>query len=940
MNRLNLNNYIPKQPNDQITADTWNGVFGAIQTAINDIQTGASTVAIDTSGVVSVNNKGNTTISSSKHVNIEPVYDSTGSENGTYGDVQIKPGDDITLESHHRILDKRDEITVKTSNGQDGDNKAPVKLQVIASDMTLSTKDKKGNDSNVMNINVTTGEDKGYLKVRAQAIDLRSETHGGIALQPNGTDGSNHMNKIKFEHGGGDGLEFGTFNAEKTSIFTDEYRFNKDGVWKMATRTKLDNTKGLSGTQGVTIGNGKYDPQKSNETQRYSYKKQNDDFYDEINQNDPVTTTNDIIRTSNAFNNADGMNTYASDGTLTISKDIDGYEVVSLPSPLALDMLVSNIPQTTGISIYPFTQGIFTNIYTPGTILTKGQISAAILGQLDPDEQDADVQAEVSEFLYGLSDDGTINVILFFEKGSNYQNQPIGESLCLRHATSRISLGNNINIKSAKVYINDVDTDDVKDIVQKKGNLLTMADQGNSVLKLAENSQQNTQNTTNFNFNTDAKYEAIQYVEGTTNPEVWANSATPQYTLIDAITKNNLGSVEDLMGANPIQLSDWGKIGSEYHAIGTTIHALVANADTIFNYQSNGDWVPYGDHTVIGFSLNMTVRPQNDEYVAIPAIAYYDTTDNVYKMDPFYGSELSMQEGAGTSWIKNIDILNHYKNDTNCIKPWESNYDDQFPNLFVILKVTNSSFESTNSNHNKAWIVDGFTEGTTSLNVYIQKNERTWTSMLTYNNAASIGTRYTVDQILNMFTWTGSTPNPLNKEVFNNVTNGHIIGIRYSVNNQAMSVIAFKKHADDITIVSGGKLNLIGDTNFGSKFEFGPTYNGIEAQWVKDENGVEYTGDTLRVVAINNSDTEFKYDQWLAPIKPGEKKVIAECSILDLIRLVRYVKRYLPSYFNNIPDEEYKPSTIRDNGIPSSYDQEMWDSADYYPSRSKQYTLD
>jgi hypothetical protein len=44
------------------------------------------------------------------------------------------------------------------------------------------------------------------------------------------------MNKIKFEHGGGDGLEFGTFNTEKSSLFTGEYRFNKDGIWKMATR--------------------------------------------------------------------------------------------------------------------------------------------------------------------------------------------------------------------------------------------------------------------------------------------------------------------------------------------------------------------------------------------------------------------------------------------------------------------------------------------------------------------------------------------------------------------------------------------------------------------------------------------------------------------------------------------------------------------------------
>jgi len=82
----------------------------------------------------------------------------------------------------------------------------------------------------------TEREERGYLKVRAQAIDLRCEKHGGIALQPKGYDSDGNMNKIKFEHGGGDGLEFGTFNTQKTSIFTDEYRFKKNGIWKMAVR--------------------------------------------------------------------------------------------------------------------------------------------------------------------------------------------------------------------------------------------------------------------------------------------------------------------------------------------------------------------------------------------------------------------------------------------------------------------------------------------------------------------------------------------------------------------------------------------------------------------------------------------------------------------------------------------------------------------------------
>jgi len=117
-------------------------------------------------------------------------------------------------------------------------------------------------DPEVLNITINSAKNtRGYLKVRAQAIDLRSESHGGIALQPKGYDNpegtkfdgdptitaddiSNnrvrYMNKIKFEHGGGDGLEFGTFNSEKSSLYTKEYRFNKDGKILLATRTAVE----------------------------------------------------------------------------------------------------------------------------------------------------------------------------------------------------------------------------------------------------------------------------------------------------------------------------------------------------------------------------------------------------------------------------------------------------------------------------------------------------------------------------------------------------------------------------------------------------------------------------------------------------------------------------------------------------------------------------
>ena len=284
---------------------------------INDVLVGELT-AKGTKGT-------NVALSGDNNINIEPRpalgdgegKNTAGLANRKGGNISLKPGDDIELCSHKRGTKKNTEVAVKVIDGSDN----PVKLQVFAGDITLTTKGKNKtkkkdattgedttellyDDPNVMNVNITTGDGKGYLKVRAQAIDLRCEDHGGIALQPKGNDGEGHMNKIKFEHGGGDGLEFGTFNTEKTSIFTDEYRFNKNGVWKMATRTKLDNTSTLEGTVGVTIGNKKYIAGESDETQHFSYKKADDDFYDFINNADATATTEDIINTANVFNSA------------------------------------------------------------------------------------------------------------------------------------------------------------------------------------------------------------------------------------------------------------------------------------------------------------------------------------------------------------------------------------------------------------------------------------------------------------------------------------------------------------------------------------------------------------------------------------------------------------------------------------------------------------
>jgi hypothetical protein len=301
---------------------------------------GGSGSPIDTNGVISVSSKGNVTLGSNKNVNIEPAWSNNDANyTGNYGDFAVKPGDDIQFCSHHREPNKRDKVVIKNIDGSDN----PVKLEVHAGEITLSTKNKtltykkdkstgadtsekmfKADNAGVMDVNIITGntldsgtanerDERGYLKVRAQAIDLRCEKHGGIALQPKGYDNDGNMNKIKFEHGGGDGLEFGTFNAEKTSIFTDEYRFNKDGVWKMAVRETTDSGKetideGTIPTGKTATGAKKYKKNNATNNAAKAYADMKtyesaDDFYDFIDVEDAQTTTKDIIVTANAMNN-------------------------------------------------------------------------------------------------------------------------------------------------------------------------------------------------------------------------------------------------------------------------------------------------------------------------------------------------------------------------------------------------------------------------------------------------------------------------------------------------------------------------------------------------------------------------------------------------------------------------------------------------------------
>ena len=323
-----------KNTGDQLTAQEWNNLTSYVNEAVDAINSGSVSVeggTIDTSGMISISSKGNVTLSSVKNVNVEPVWNNNvQGYAGNYGDIAFKPGDDIQFCSHHREPKKRDKIVIKSIDGSDN----PVKAQIVAGEIELAVgtsnnpksatkkKDKitgadttdplfKSDDAKVLDVKILTGntidagtvserDERGYLKVRAQAIDLRCEKHGGVALQPKGYDGDGNMNKIKFEHGGGDGLEFGTFNTEKSSLYTDEYRFKKDGVWKMATRATTPNTKTVY-DDNTPVG--------KVSTAANKYVKQADDFYDIIDASDETATTNAIIKTAHAMN--DGKNRHA-----------------------------------------------------------------------------------------------------------------------------------------------------------------------------------------------------------------------------------------------------------------------------------------------------------------------------------------------------------------------------------------------------------------------------------------------------------------------------------------------------------------------------------------------------------------------------------------------------------------------------------------------------
>lgn len=324
--------FTQKSNGDTLEASEWNSLTSYVNTAVDAI----NAIPTNTGGNSGSSGEGlpNLYINSKGNLNLETSAELGNTSKGKINieaidDIQLKPGDDISLYSHHRA--DTEELSIKVLNGAEispTDNakieEYPVDLQLNTSNIVLTTKDKdiyiseknkaraaEGKDdtrdkANILNVEVKTGVKAkkatasngqyGYLKVRGQAIDIRCEDHGGIALQPKGYDSDGNMNKIKFEHGGGDGLEFGTFNTEKSSLFTDEYRFNKAGIIKLATRT----TEASGKTDDGVFDNA---PDGKTATNALKYVKQADDFYDIISDNDPQCTWGDIINLVNSLRN-------------------------------------------------------------------------------------------------------------------------------------------------------------------------------------------------------------------------------------------------------------------------------------------------------------------------------------------------------------------------------------------------------------------------------------------------------------------------------------------------------------------------------------------------------------------------------------------------------------------------------------------------------------
>lgn len=207
-------------------------------------------------------------------------------------DIQVKPGDDgaIQLDCEKNVENGDPvELSIKVCNGNKDagytKKNRVVRSKINVAEITIdnqnahTTQTSGGSedtfDIDKIKINFRTDKWKNStdntptrigdigpvdVKLRAKSFDIRchgNQPGGGIALQPSGSDPNGFENKIKFESSriselndtaayeteGGQGLEFGTFNNEHTSIYTKDYRFNADGVVYAVTRDNIETSQ-------------------------------------------------------------------------------------------------------------------------------------------------------------------------------------------------------------------------------------------------------------------------------------------------------------------------------------------------------------------------------------------------------------------------------------------------------------------------------------------------------------------------------------------------------------------------------------------------------------------------------------------------------------------------------------------------------------------------
>jgi hypothetical protein len=100
----------------------------------------------------------------------------------------------------------------------------------------------------------------------------------------------------------------------------------------------------------------------------------------------------------------------------------------------------------------------------------------------------------------------------------------------------------------------------------------------------------------------------------------------------------------------------------------------------------------------------------------------------------------------------------------------------------------------------------------------------------------------------------------------------------------------------NIKIDSGAELKLGGTLDFGSTFNFGETDNGIEVQYKLTKKNATKDCGIIKVVGYNNSTSQdLTVEGVTIPAKSSSESkanvaTIAQCSILDIIKLVNYMK--------------------------------------------------